>query len=244
MKTSQYRTLLVFIVVVCSHVASVLGYLHSPSRDHLPFIATAKGSTIRIKSSLALSSPKFIDEKRLREYKRTIDTSKALYYEDQLLRILESGKISGRGKRSDSGTIETINQLIIELENVGKQINSIIQPIDNPSLDGCWKLLYTSTPGTNSPIQRTFTAIDQGVNVYQIVNVVQPNNNGYCYSYLSDNRGKESSEVLPEVSNTICFGDSTRLRITALASTVSRFVTYFTISYRNKFCLSRRIARL
>ena len=76
-------------------------------------------------------------------------------------------------------------------------------------LDGC-KLLYTSSPGTNSPIQRTFTAFD-GVSVYQVVNAIDTEN-----SFLPDK--------LPDVSNTVCFGETARLRVTALASTVRYFI--------------------
>ena len=62
--------------------------------------------------------------------------------------------------------------------------------------------------GTNSPIQRTFTAIDS-VSIYQIVNLINTN-----ASFLPNQ--------LPDVSNIVCFGDKARLRVTALASTVCK----------------------
>ena len=124
--------------------------------------------------------------------------------EIQLLTILENAEIvGGRGAKLSGDALGIIENNINLLEN-GK---SIANPTSSPVLDGCWKLLYTSSPGTNSPIQRTFTSFD-GVSVYQIVNTVNTKN-----SFLPDS--------LPDVSNTVCFGESTRLRVTALASTVT-----------------------
>ena len=34
-------------------------------------------------------------------------------------------------------------------------------PTASPQLDGRWRLLFTTRPGTASPIQRTFTAVDK-----------------------------------------------------------------------------------
>ena len=124
--------------------------------------------------------------------------------ENQLLTILENTEaVGGRGAKLSGETLGMIEINIKLLEN-GR---SIVNPTSSPALDGCWKLLYTSSPGTNSPIQRTFTSFD-GVSVYQIVNAVNTKD-----SFLPDS--------LPDVSNTVCFGESTRLRVTALASTVT-----------------------
>jgi hypothetical protein len=132
--------------------------------------------------------------------------------EERLLTILESSSLKGRGSKTSTQVIEAIEELVNDLEIIGKQQNLAKSPINVLYLDGCWKLLYTSSPGTNSPIQRTFTSIDEGIQVFQVVNLVKPNRNGIVYSYLGNDT--------PEVSNTICFGDKIRLRITALASTV------------------------
>ena len=127
--------------------------------------------------------------------------------ETQLLRILENtDAVGGRGAKLSPETFAEIEESINKLEN-GK---SIPNPTSSPALDGCWKLLYTSSPGTNSPIQRTFTAFD-GVSVYQVVNAIDTEN-----SFLPDK--------LPDVSNTVCFGETARLRVTALASTVRYFI--------------------
>lgn len=124
--------------------------------------------------------------------------------EINLLRILEnSDAVGGRGAKLSPETLSKIESDINFLEDA----RSIPNPTDSPILDGCWKLLYTSSPGTNSPIQRTFTSFD-GVTVYQVVNTINTQN-----SFLPDQQ--------PDVSNTVCFGDSARLRVTALASTVS-----------------------
>ena len=36
----------------------------------------------------------------------------------------------------------------------------VAAPTDSPLLDGRWRLLFTTRPGTASPIQRTFTAVE------------------------------------------------------------------------------------
>lgn len=120
--------------------------------------------------------------------------------EQQLIDLLKT--VSGRGSKI-SDSLPLINEKIDYLDNA--------RGIKNPSraveLDGCWKLLFTSSPKTNSPIQRTVTALD-GVSVYQVVNVVNTSN-----SFLPGQ---------PDVSNTVCFGESARLRVTALASTITK----------------------
>ena len=134
--------------------------------------------------------------------------------ENQLLTILQNAEIvGGRGAKLSGETLGIIENNINLLENG----MSIANPTSSPVLDGCWKLLYTSSPGTNSPIQRTFTSFD-GVSVYQIVNTVNTRN-----SFLPDS--------LPDVSNTVCFGESTRLRVTALASTVKNMKSFFSESF-------------
>ena len=124
--------------------------------------------------------------------------------EAKLLQLLESDNTKGRGKISTTETSQTIEELVNKLE---ASSSSTAKPIQSPLLDGTWKLLYTSSPGTNSPIQRTFTASEK-VTVFQVINLLQSKT-----SFLPNNQ--------PDVSNIVCFGDSARLRVTALASTVS-----------------------
>jgi len=50
---------------------------------------------------------------------------------------------------------------------------ALAEPTTLPQLDGKWRLLYTSSPGTNSPIQRTFTGIDQ-FSIFQVVDLTGP----------------------------------------------------------------------
>lgn len=124
--------------------------------------------------------------------------------EAKLLNLLENTEaVGGRGAKTSPETLINIESYINTLENT----KSIPNPTDSPLLDGCWKLLYTSSPGTNSPIQKTFTSFD-GVSVYQVVNNI-------------NTEGSFLPGLLPDVSNTVCFGSVGRLRVTALASTPS-----------------------
>jgi hypothetical protein len=120
--------------------------------------------------------------------------------------------IKKRGVADDSMVISRIQEIATNLESLAQSVT------DQSLLDGCWRLVFTSTPGTNSPIQRTFTAIDS-VEIFQVINLVNKNE-----SFLSTRNGNVT-ESLPDVSNTVCFFSGTdrkpfaRLRVTALAST-------------------------
>ncbi|KAJ1440261.1 hypothetical protein B484DRAFT_323088 [Ochromonadaceae sp. CCMP2298] len=120
--------------------------------------------------------------------------------EEELARLLAISSAEGRGAQSSLETLDAIAATILILEGA----NPTKEPVNSELIDGCWKLLYTSSPGTNSPIQKTFTAFN-GVSIYQVVNLIDQTG-----SFLSGKR---------DVSNTVCFGDRARLRVTALAST-------------------------
>ena len=107
--------------------------------------------------------------------------------EAQLLSILEGTEaISGSETKLTEDQLETIQDSIKLLE---ASKSGIQEPITSPLLDGTWKLLYTSSPGTNSPIQRKVTST-KGISVYQVVNLLDTSN-----SFLPDQ--------LPDISNTV-----------------------------------------
>ena len=136
-------------------------------------------------------------------------------YEKQLLNVLESSSNQGRGQKATNEISELILSLISKLEEEQdnqRKSTKFISPIDSEYLHGCWKLLYTSSPGTNSPIQRTFTASEK-VTVFQVINIDSPSSSS-LKTFLPNN--------LPDVSNIVCIGDKVRLRVTALASTIKR----------------------
>jgi len=127
--------------------------------------------------------------------------------ETRLLSLI--GNVSGRGAGLlDLKTKLEIEDLIERLERKGLT-REVDGQGDASKLNGVWRLLYTSTPGnTQSPIQRSLTGYD-GVSIYQVINL--------------EGRPSFLGGGLPDVSNTVVFGDGIgRLRVTALASTVSR----------------------
>lgn len=82
----------------------------------------------------------------------------------------------GRGKGGlDDKQLDAFERAVSELEALG----GVDSPTASPLLLGRWRLLYTTRPGTASPIQRTFTAIDS-FSVYQDIesdeNQVRVNN--------------------------------------------------------------------
>jgi hypothetical protein len=68
--------------------------------------------------------------------------------ESKLLNILEADGVQNtRGATISLESSNEIEMLVSQLENSGA---SIKDPTTSPLLDGVWKLLYTSSPGTNS----------------------------------------------------------------------------------------------
>lgn len=146
---------------------------------------------------------------------RLYSSSKALEIEAEITQAFGNKLISKRGASSQEDSLPKIQELIRQLENTNAKTQT--KPVASPLIDGCWKLIYTSSPGTNSPIQRTFTAID-AVSIYQVVNLLNTEN-----SFLRQPATADGNErPLPDVSNIVCFGTKARLRVTALASTFDR----------------------
>ncbi|EFN58006.1 hypothetical protein CHLNCDRAFT_142183 [Chlorella variabilis] len=81
-------------------------------------------------------------------------------------------------------------------------------PATSPLLEGRWRLLFTTRPGTASPIQRTFTAVDSFA-VYQDIEL--------------------AGEEVPRVCQVVDFGSSVGfLRVEAEASTDAQPLPGFT----------------
>jgi len=71
--------------------------------------------------------------------------------------------VKGRGKEGlSTSQLSAIEAAVKELESA----KGIQDPTSSGKLDGRWKLLYTTRPGTASPIQRTFIGVDS-FTVYQ-----------------------------------------------------------------------------
>lgn len=102
----------------------------------------------------------------------------------------------GRGKEGLSQLqVQLLNTAVKTLEANG----GVPAPVQQAVLDGKWRLLYTSRPGSASPIQRTFTGVD-AFSVFQEVDVATADN--------------------PRVTNVVDFGPLIGyLRVEAEAST-------------------------
>jgi len=117
--------------------------------------------------------------------------------EFELLEVLESTTVQGRGKVVDEETLTQIKEIVDQLEVQG----GIVDPVDTEIINGRWRLLFTTTPGTASPIQRSFVGVDS-FSVYQDIDL--------------------RSDV-PTVANVVDFGDKIGvLTVVALASTFSQ----------------------
>ncbi|XP_058774694.1 probable plastid-lipid-associated protein 12, chloroplastic isoform X1 [Vicia villosa] len=101
--------------------------------------------------------------------------------------------IQGRGRSSSPNQLNAIEQAIQVLETLG----GVSEPTDSSLIEGRWQLIFTTRPGTASPIQRTFVGVDF-FSVFQEV-------------YLRTND--------PRVSNIVSFSDAIgELKVEAAAS--------------------------
>jgi PAP_fibrillin len=133
---------------------------------------------------------------------KPVSSSSAL--ETQLLEAIAG--LGGRGSSGSDGAKRKVNDLIAQLESSsgGVQDAACVS-----SVDGIWRLIYTSTPGTASPIQRSFVGVDS-FGIYQNIELYD-------------------LQKPATVTNVVDFGPSIgRLDVKALASTPQRPLAGFT----------------
>eukprot|EP00752_Nemacystus_decipiens_P010884 g9677.t1 len=116
--------------------------------------------------------------------------------EAELLSAID--EVQGRGRDVTQEQRELVDKAVEALEQDG----GVPDRASSPLVDGSWRLIFTTTPGTASPVQRSFVGVD-GFAIYQDIDIF--------------------SESPPTVTNVVDFGDRVgQLRVTALASTPSR----------------------
>ncbi|KAK9865349.1 hypothetical protein WJX84_010652 [Apatococcus fuscideae] len=113
--------------------------------------------------------------------------------------------VKGRGKSGIAPeALEALEQAVEILEDKG----GVQAPTNSTLLEGRWRLLFTTRPGSASPIQRTFTGVD-AFTVYQEILLDGPNG--------------------ARVNNIVDFGGRIgQLKVEAEANTVSRPLPGFT----------------
>ena len=143
---------------------------------------------------------------RLGQRRVSTRSARILDVEKRLIEIVEV--LEGRGVQENKDKTEVYREIETSIAEREKSTATVkdYNPI-TADIDGTWRLLYTSSPGTNSPIQRTVTGLS-GVSVFQVINI-------------KDTRGSFLDGKKADVSNTVVFdGLQARLRVTALASTL------------------------
>mmetsp|Transcript_21503 Transcript_21503/g.51297 ORF Transcript_21503/g.51297 Transcript_21503/m.51297 type:complete len:432 (-) Transcript_21503:202-1497(-) len=121
--------------------------------------------------------------------------------ENRVLELLRDARGRGKEGLSDEQRNE-LERAILQLESAG----GLNDPTAQSTINGQWRLLYTSRPGTSSPIQRTFTGVDS-FKVFQEV-------------FLDDE--------VARINNCVEFGKEVGiLRVEALANTDTRPIPGF-----------------
>lgn len=122
--------------------------------------------------------------------------------EEALLSALSG--VKGRGSQDlSSQQQDAFDAAVAQLEADA----GVAAPTADAQLNGRWRLLFTSKPGTNSPIQRTFTSVD-AFSIFQDISL--------------------DAEGLPLIVNVVEFGQWGVLRVEAEANTNARPLPGFT----------------
>ncbi|CAM9220883.1 unnamed protein product [Ascophyllum nodosum] len=117
--------------------------------------------------------------------------------EAKLLLAIEG--VEGRGRDVTQEQRALVDKAVETLEEDGGVTGAASSPI----VDGGWRLIFTTTPGTASPVQRSFVGVDTFA-IYQDIDLF-------------------SETEPPTVTNVVDFGPRVgQLRVTALASTSAR----------------------
>ncbi|KAG1662067.1 hypothetical protein FOA52_005314 [Chlamydomonas sp. UWO 241] len=161
-------------------------------------VACARRPTQRSQTTVCLAAATATSTALVTVGKRT-KTQRSTNSDAQAAILTALNGVRGRGKSGlDDAQRLAIEAAVELLEADGGVSNSTAQPL---VLDGRWRLLFTSRPGTASPIQNTFTGVD-AFSVFQDV---------------------ELGDDTPKITNVVDFGPSVGfLRVEALASTDAR----------------------
>ncbi|XP_078445986.1 plastid-lipid associated protein PAP / fibrillin family protein [Wolffia australiana] len=93
------------------------------------------------------------------------EEERKLVFSDPEVRLIDGLLgIQGRGRSASSLQLKEVEQAVQALENV----KGVTEPTSSSLIEGRWQLMFTTRPGTASPIQRTFVGVD-GFQVFQEV---------------------------------------------------------------------------
>ncbi|XP_057736673.1 probable plastid-lipid-associated protein 12, chloroplastic isoform X6 [Arachis stenosperma] len=104
-------------------------------------------------SSFGSSSPK-LRKDRLVFRSSTVEQISFTESENSLIEALLG--IQGRGRSSSPNQLNAVERAVQVLERLG----GVPDPTKSNLIEGRWQLIFTTRPGTASPIQRTFVGVD------------------------------------------------------------------------------------
>jgi hypothetical protein len=135
--------------------------------------------------------------------------------------------VTGRGKGGMTPDLQVKFDAAVERLEIKSNSSGLSSPTASPLLEGRWRLLYTSRPGTASPIQRSFTGVD-AFTVYQEI-CFPPCTPSTTAATLKNPKDKKDKAAIPRVNNIVDFGPEIGLlKVEAEASTDTRPLPGFT----------------
>ncbi|XP_072984228.1 probable plastid-lipid-associated protein 12, chloroplastic isoform X1 [Typha latifolia] len=88
---------------------------------------------------------------------RTTQQQEQVFFTDPEAALIEAlVGMQGRGRAASPQQIQDVERAVRTLEN----LKGVPDPTSSSLIEGCWQLIFTTRPGTASPIQRTFVGVD------------------------------------------------------------------------------------
>eukprot|EP00897_Mesotaenium_endlicherianum_P007469 jgi/Mesen1/6750/ME000344S06028 len=112
--------------------------------------------------------------------------------------------IRGRGKGASKEQKDEVTEAVRILENDG----GVPNPTSSELIEGRWQLLYTTRPGTASPIQRTFVGVD-AFSVFQQISLTSSSTSSSSSpsSGAAATGGEGGAGAEQRVTNTVNFSE-------------------------------------
>ncbi|KAL0435482.1 UNVERIFIED_CONTAM: putative plastid-lipid-associated protein 12, chloroplastic [Sesamum radiatum] len=120
--------------------------------SYTPFARLARPCCRKIRGlSLKCS---LVGQQQVEEEEEVSKTAAFTEEENALINALIG--IQGRGRSASSPQLQEVERAVQKLEN----LEGVADPTGSSLIEGRWQLMFTTRPGTASPIQRTFVGVD------------------------------------------------------------------------------------
>ncbi|KAM0065237.1 putative plastid-lipid-associated protein [Helianthus debilis subsp. tardiflorus] len=125
---------------------------------HLPQINTTFVKQRRVRPPFVITFPNHLVRRVVCSAvdEEQIQNTEALFSDDESLLISSLIGIQGRGRSASPEQLKAVERAVQALEAT----EGVADPTSSSLIEGRWQLIFTTRPGSASPIQRTFVGVD------------------------------------------------------------------------------------